>query len=758
MRSTAFLSFILCLAGLAQAQQSREQSISGVVMDEKKGMVAGATVTGRAGGKTQTAVTDQRGRFEMELPAGDAMMEVAGPYLVPAALMVSARDRSNVRIQVRYVIATVNRSVVVTATSLEPGIDRRNDAIYKNTLFSRDDQLLDTLASGINAGQHEGGGKSIEVRRFGYNLDHGGVNGGLKVLLDDVQQNQSTQGHGQGYLGALKSLSPELVKDVDILNGPFSAEYGDFSGLGVVHIHLVERLPNRLIARFQGGSFGALRTFIGWSPRAENVDSFLSYEGSKTDGPFLNPLRYRRDNLTGNYTFHFDDHQALGFKMNLGRNTFDSSGQIPLDQVAAGTLDRFGFIDPFNGGKVYSGTLASYFQKEWASGDTIKIDGFVGRSLFDLWSDFTFFLNDPVNGDQIQQHDSRLQEGLNAQWRHPWRLRGNIALLTIGSNFHDNQINVGLLRTRDRVPFDVTSFSNAHVTNGAIYFQQGIDMAGQRLHADFGLRYDYFRFDVKDRVGALGEKIEGAGELQPKVNLAFRPSLRTPITLYASYGRGISSQDARGVVQYPSGPKISTTDFYQIGTSHKVRRVSLSTDWFLIDRSNEQVYIADDGSIEFAGRSRSYGFEAKASVEITSRLTFNAGLTQVSNAFYRQTLPREYVTNAPHTVGNAGLTLAGWRGFYSSLRYRHISGYRLDGLDDAIHASGLDVVDLSVTKAVHRGIELNLAVDNLNNKRYYETQNYLESRIAPTAPIVSRIHGTPGYPIGITAGITFRIE
>jgi outer membrane receptor protein involved in Fe transport len=104
------------------------------------------------------------------------------------------------------------------------------------------------------------------------------------------------------------------------------------------------------------------------------------------------------------------------------------------------------------------------------------------------------------------------------------------------------------------------------------------------------------------------------------------------------------------------------------------------------------------------------------------------------------------------------LTLAGWRGFYSSLRYRHISGYRLDGLDDAIHASGLDVVDLSVTKAVHRGIELNLAVDNLNNKRYYETQNYLESRIAPTAPIVSRIHGTPGYPIGITAGITFRIE
>src|SRR5262245_39596487 len=95
--------------------------------------------------------------------------------------------------------------------------------------------------------QHEGGGKSLEVRRFGFNLDHGGVNGGLKVLVHDVQQNQSTQGHGQGYLGALKSLTPELVDDVDILNGPFSAEYGDFSGLGVVHIRLKESLDNRLM-------------------------------------------------------------------------------------------------------------------------------------------------------------------------------------------------------------------------------------------------------------------------------------------------------------------------------------------------------------------------------------------------------------------------------------------------------------------------------------------------------------------------------
>ena len=122
--------------------------------------------------------------------------------------------------------------------------------------------MFHVLDGGINAGQHEGGGKSVEIRRYGFNLDHGGVNGGLKVLLDNVQQNQGTQGHGQGYLGSLKLITPELIQEVNLINGPFSAEYGDFSGLGVVHIRLRESLPDEITARMQGGSFGTARGFL----------------------------------------------------------------------------------------------------------------------------------------------------------------------------------------------------------------------------------------------------------------------------------------------------------------------------------------------------------------------------------------------------------------------------------------------------------------------------------------------------------------
>src|SRR5205823_7436627 len=173
-------------------------------------------------------------------------------YVVPQQREIgTAESVEHLKIVIEFRVPPVHESLVIAAAALDPSIDRRNDTVYKSTLFSRDDQIFHTLDAGINAGQHEGGGKSVEVRRFGFNLDHGGVGGGLKVLVDDVQQNQGTQGHGQGYLGQLKSLTPELVQDVEILNGPFSAEYGDFSGLGVVHVRLKESLSDKLMARIQ---------------------------------------------------------------------------------------------------------------------------------------------------------------------------------------------------------------------------------------------------------------------------------------------------------------------------------------------------------------------------------------------------------------------------------------------------------------------------------------------------------------------------
>lgn len=801
---TLFSSFAFAF-GFSAAAQQNARLFSGTILTQQFEVVPNVTVEVRAGDNNKlTATSDAEGKFSLQVPRENFSVQFSGNNISSQTRIFSHADNlENLQIKVVFEVAPVHETVVIEDDTLSPEVEFRNSLVYENTLFSRDDQLLQNLNAGINAGQHEGGGKSLEIRRFGFNLDHGGVNGGLKILVDDVQQNQGTQGHGQGYLGSLKSLSPELVQDVSILNGPFSAQYGDFSGLGVVHIRQKESLPQTLTLRLQGGRFDTFRTFLAYSPQIKNVDSFVAYEGSRTDGPFINPLDYKRDNFTGNFTRKTGANQSFGFKFNGGRNLFTSSGQIPLDLVERGELDRFGFVDPENGGKVFQATGAAYYRKEFESGRQFKADAFVTRSLFDLWSNFTFNLKDPINGDEIQQHDSRLVEGANAQFLQPYKFGENQSLLTIGGNFHASQINVGLYPSimrnpnrkslpenrdfrdvdGDRIDDVLLTSAGANVNNYAAYIQNGADFFNGHLHVEAGLRFDTFTFDVNgfesrdenNQLRILNGK-QTATAFQPKLSAAWSPFERFPTVFYANYGRGISSQDARGTIKNPDSPKISTTDFYQTGAAYNSKRFSIAGNFFFIDRSNEQVYIPDDGSIEFAGRSRSYGFELKNSIRFNRFIGLNAGLTQVIRAFYpgdffdSDTNSREriIIDSAPRTVANGGLTFSEFRGFNSSIVWRHISSYRLDAEDATVRASGHDVVDFNVSKRIKRWVDLDFSLDNVLNKRFFETQNYFESRLLTDLPVgvdpetgrniyPSRIHATPGYPVTFTIGATFRL-
>src|SRR5262249_35435943 len=156
-----------------------------------------------------------------------------------------------------------------------------------------------------------------------------------------------------------------------------------------------------------------------------------------------------------------------------------------------------------------------------------------------------------------QQHDSRYQEGFNTQYLRPYILGSNPSLLTIGTNFHDNQINVGLYPQKERIPLGVTTRAFAHVTNAAGYVQQATDFLHGKLHFEAGLRWDDFRFAINDRVNAAQSGVETAGRFQPKFGFAYRVSNHVPITMNFNYGRGINTQDARGVVQRPDSPRIA---------------------------------------------------------------------------------------------------------------------------------------------------------------------------------------------------------
>jgi len=272
------------------AQNTR--TFSGTVTTQQFELIPDVSIEIETSDGKITAATDAEGAFSVQVPNESLSVKFFGNNIAPVTRIFAATD-TLIRLQIKasFVVRPINENVTIEANTLTPEVEFRNQAIYDNTLFGRDDQLIQTLNAGINAGQHEGGGKSLEIRRFGFNLDHGGVNGGLKILVDNVQQNQGTQGHGQGYLGNLKSLSPELVEGISIINGPFSAAYGDFSGLGVVQIRQKESLPSEFTARIQAGSYNTFRGFFAYSPKIKNVEAFIAYEPSYTDGPFISKLR-----------------------------------------------------------------------------------------------------------------------------------------------------------------------------------------------------------------------------------------------------------------------------------------------------------------------------------------------------------------------------------------------------------------------------------------------------------------------------------
>ena len=265
-----------------------------------------------------------------------------------------------------------------------------------------------------------------------------------------------------------------------------------------------------------------------------------------------------------------------------------------------------------------------------------------------------------------------------------------------------------------------------------------------------------FGSSVRDLVSPAASGTESAGVWQPKAGLAWTPSYRVPVRLSFNYGRGISTADARAVVQRPDQPRVSNTDFFQAKAAYRFRRVSASVDGFLIDRSNEQVYVPDDGSFEFKGPSRACGLESKLDLAINRHVAVTGGVTKVGNAVYRGTAPRLYVDSAPHFVANAGLTVTSWKGWSGSLRMRAINHYRLDSEDAAIVAAGHTVFDLGIARQLRRGLEFNVALDNIANRLYYETQNYFESRL-PGQDSMFRIHATPGYSRTIMAGLTYRL-
>ena len=760
-RNLIFTSILIIFSHYGLSQSLTETLVSGSVLDTQNKPVPNAIVkvVDGLGRIKQTSAANAEGRFNLKIVGSGTLALVAETIgFEPVTTGLLEMKGGSMSVDIKFgSLSKAEQTLTINERVIEPTVDQRDAAIFNKTLFTRDDQIFQSLGAGLNFGQHAGGGKSLEVRRFGYNLDHGGTGGGLRMNMDDLIVNQVSGGHAHGYLGALKGLSPELVENVNLINGPFNAAYGEFSGLGVVNIKTREEMPNQLTGRVQFGQFTTRRVFAAYSPTFKNTRMLFANEYSYSDGPYEQPLKYNRDNFTATLFHTVRPGENFGFRLLGAYNNFYSAGQLPLDQIEEGKLGLFGYIDPTDGGISKSGTVTGYYSKERANGERFNVSGMVNRVLFDLFSNFTFFLNNPEDGDGFGQHDSRLQQALNASYNKPHQILGGLGNFTGGFNYLGNQLNLGLYNRIGRVPTDQVTSADVKIDNPGYFIQENLTLAKGKIQLGGGLRYDDYSFRATSRLD-ITDKVNSRGGLwQPKASFAFTPWLGKPLTFHANYGRAVTSTGARAFLVDRNSPIVASTDFYSVGTSHNKGRFSVATNLFLIKRSNEMVYVADDGSNELVGPSRGYGFEVKTSTQLTRFLSINASITKVGNSYYVGTEPRVYVDRAPRFVGYTGITLSEWHGWSGSIRFRAINRFYVNGEGEfPQRAPGHSVTDFSMSRRLTKNIDFNLSIDNVFDRTYYETVDSYTSALKGQAPM-ERFHVTPGYPITFVGGVSIRL-
>ena len=263
---------------------------------------------------------------------------------------------------------------------------------------------------GLIIGQHAGGGKAEQLFLRGFDVDHGTD---VSISVDGMPVNMVSHAHGQGY-SDLHFLIPETIQKIDFGKGPYYGQQGDFNTAGYVDFSTRDYLKDSQIS-MSVGDFNSLRTLglFNLLGNTKRQNAYLAAEYIATDGPFESPQNFNRLNLFGKYVIFSPENDKLSLTASHFTSRWDASGQIPQREVDNGNITRFGAIDDTEGGQTERTNFNVEFSKYISDDTRLKTNAFYSNYSFELYSNFTFFLEDPVNGDQIKQQEERHIFGVN---------------------------------------------------------------------------------------------------------------------------------------------------------------------------------------------------------------------------------------------------------------------------------------------------------------------------------------------------------
>jgi len=623
---------------------------------------------------------------------------------------------------------------------------------------------------GLYTNQHAGGGKANQYFLRGFDADHGTD---VALFVDGVPVNMVSHAHGQGYAD-LNWIIPELIERVEVAKGPYFAQFGDFATAGAINL-VTRRDFEKSQVTLGGGSFDTWRGLFIAAPEVEGWEPVIAAQVYGTNGPFENAERLQRFSLFTQVTRALSERSWLSVTLTSYGSGWNASGQVPLREVSAGRLDRFGFIDPTEGGNSQRHSLYGTWRALTEDGGEVSVLAYAVQYRLNLFSNFSFFSRDPDNGDMIEQHDARTIAGLHASYRFRREWRGLAFETTLGTQLRTDAIANSLYE--DRARERLATVVDATVREGSLglYAQEDITFTPW-LRAVLGLRGDLFGFDVDDDledVGTQETKSSGtrqASRISPKASLVFGAIPATE--LYLNAGAGFHSNDARGVVRGADAvTPLTQARGYELGARTRLfDALDLAGSVFLLDLDSELVWVGDEGTTEARGPTRRRGLEAEARLRILPWLFADVDLTVSRATFVENAGNADAVALAPTLIVAGGLSARHPSGAYGRLGVIHLAD-RPATEDRFLTAEGFTRVDASVGYRAS-WFEATLGLQNVLGTEWREAQFANVSRLpdetgpescpAGTRPAgedtfegCEDLHFTPGAPFNAQASVSF---
>lgn len=616
--------------------------------------------------------------------------------------------------------------------------------------YLRRGELLEVVP-GMIITQHSGTGKANQYFVRGFNLDHGTDFG---VFVDSMQVNNRTHGHGQGYAD-LNFLIPELVERLDYTKGPYFPDLGDLTSAGSARFRLYDILPESQLS-VEAGQDDYFRFLALDSSKAGAGWLTTGVEYSLYDGPWV--LEEDSERFNGFLKYYWESGVNRFSVTGMAYSgEWTSTDQIPRRLVNNGTIGRLGYVDPTLGGESsrYSGSFKWIHEGDKS---TTEIDAYAGYYDLDLYSNFTYFLDDPVNGDQFNQVDQRVFAGFGVKDNRENTLFGHDGDFTAGFDTrHDAIGEVGLYNTASRRRIGTTRSDAVDETSLSAFADQKLVLTDW-LKLSGGIRSDLFHFGVDSNLPANSGS-DWAGIVSPKFGAVLGPWDETEF--YFNWGGGFHSNDARGVTiatDPSTGRPATAVDplVRQWGTEAGVRTQAIPdvtatlTVWYL-ESDSELLFVGDAGNTEAGPGTQRYGTEWSAYWSPEEFLHFDSELS-LAQADYRNKAGGKYVENAVPATLSAGVTVGREQGPYSSLRARYFSERPLTS-DKSVESRDSLVFNLR-TGYRKDNWEVYVELLNLFDTDANDIEYYYESRL-PGEPAggVSDVHYHPIEPREVRTGV-----